>query len=196
VIFVPTQARFISLSALRKRDEGVQGYYIAAAGIGAGWRGAVAMHSLDEGQNWKPVATIKRESVMGRLVGLSTPDVDGEHFFVRLLHSGMSLESRNPTEVEAGANRMLIGNEVISFGTAVLVDKLTYSLQNVQRARRSTTEGVWHIGQFVTLLEEGRLCRVDALDTVSQAGIYTVASFGQRLTDEPSQTFEQFAGMD
>jgi hypothetical protein len=193
--FVPTVARFIPLAKLRKRDEGIQGYYIAAGGISANWRGAVAMHSLDDGQNWKPVATIKRESVMGRIID-HKPDAELSQWTitVRLLHSGMTLESRSFEEVDAGANRMLLGTEVVSFGNARLVDKLTYELSDVHRARRGTELTDYYIGQAVTMLDEACLCRVDALDVVSRAGIYTVASFGQKVIDEPAQTFAQFEG--
>jgi hypothetical protein len=193
--FVPTVARFIPLSTLRKRDEGIQGYYIAAAGIGAGWRGAVAMHSLDEGQNWKPVGTVKRESVMGRIVDME-PSAEPSEWMIKvlLLHAAMTLESRTFEEVEAGANRMLVGNEVISFGTAKLVATLTYELTDIHRARRGTVKCAQDIGQPVTMLDEGCLARVDALDAVSRAGIYTVCSFGQKVIDEPPQTFDQFQG--
>jgi hypothetical protein len=191
--FVPTVARFIPLSTLRKRDEGVQGYYIAAAGVSAGWRGAVAMHSLDDGQNWKPVATVKRGSVMGHIVYME-PSAEPSEWMVkvRLLHAGMTLESRTFEEVEAGANRLLVGSEVISFGTAKLVAPLTYELTDIHRARRGTVECAQNIGQPVTMLEEGCLARVDALDAVSRTGIYTVCSFGQKVIDEPAQTFDQF----
>jgi hypothetical protein len=195
--FVPTVARFIPLCTLRKRDEGVQGYYIAAAGIGAGWRGAVAMHSLDQGQNWKPVATVKRESVMGRIVDMEPSGEPSEWMIkVMLLHAGMTLESRSFEEVEAGANRMLVGSEVISFGNAKLVAGLTYELTDIHRGRRGTTQAGQHVGQAVTMLDEQSLARVDALDAVSRAGIYTVCSFGQKVIDEPPQSFEQFQGGD
>lgn len=193
--FVPTVARFIPLAKLRKRDEGIQGYYIAAGGIGANWRGAVAMRSLDDGQNWKPVATIKRESVMGRIID-HNPDAEPRDWTitVRLLHAGMTLDSRSFEEVDAGANRMLLGTEVVSFGNARLVDKLTYELSDIHRARRGTELTGYYIGQAVTMLDEACLCRVDALDVVSRSGIYTVASFGQKVIDEPAQTFAQFEG--
>ncbi len=195
--FAPTVARFIPLTKLRKRDQGIEGYYIAAGGVAANWRGAVAMHSLDDGQNWRPVATIKRESVMGHIID-HQPDGEPSEWTitVRLLHAGMTLESRTFEEVDAGANRMLMGTEVVSFGNARLVGKMTYELSNIYRARRGTEMADYHIAQAVTMLDEGCLCRVDALDLVSRAGIYTVASFGQKVIDEPAQTFAQFQGGD
>lgn len=190
---VPTVARFIPAITLRKRDEQVDGYYIAAAGIASGWKGAVVMHSLDEGQSWKPVATLMRESAMGRLVCVETLGLALDAITIRLLHSGMSLEGRTPQDVEAGANRVLLGGEVLSFAEARLVDKCTYRLTGLMRGRKQTKiEDLAACGQSATFIDERTLVRVDVLDERARQGVYVVASSNQRVIDEPAVPFEDY----
>lgn len=190
---VPTVARFIPAITLRKRDEDVQGYYIAAAGISSGWKGAVVMHSLDEGQSWKPVATLMRESAMGRLVCVETVGLTLDALTIRLLHPGMSLESRTEQDVEAGANRLLLGSEVFAFTEARLVDKCTYRLTGLTRGRKQTKiEDLAACGQSALVIDERTLVRVDVLDQRSREGIYVVASSNQRVIDEPAVPFEDY----
>ena len=192
---VPTVARFIPGITLRKRDEGVQGYYVAAAGISGGWRAAVVMHSLDEGQSWLPVATIKRESVMGRVVALELHADDKflDAVTVRLLHAGMSLESRAAGDVEAGANRLMIGREVLSFTEARLVAACTWRISGITRGRKQTSFATLPAaGQSATFIDERALVRVDVLDERARAGVYVVASAGQRVIDEPFAEFSDY----
>jgi hypothetical protein len=190
---VPTVARFIPAITLRKRDEDVQGFYVAAAGIASGWRGAVVMHSLDAGQSWRPLATLKRETAMGRVMAVEFVGVELDALTIRLLHSGMSLESRAEEDVEAGANRILIGGEVFSFAEARLTEACTYRLTGLARGRKHTPiEELIACGQSATLIDERTLARVDVLDDRARKGVYVVASSNQRVIDEPAAEFEEY----
>jgi hypothetical protein len=190
--FVPTVAKFIPVTALRKRDEGVQGYYIAAAGVVQGWRGAGVFRSLDEGQTWSPLATLRTQSVMGRVMAVSE---DASVVTVRVLHSGMLLEGHDESTVEAGANRALIGSEVFSFAEADLVAANTYELRGLLRGRRGTQPCAFKLGDSFTLLNQQALARIDLLDERRGAGLYLVVSQGQKLTDEPPQGFDAMVAL-
>ena len=202
--FVPTIARFLDLPALRKRDEGVQGFYIAACGISPAWRGCVVGKSLDGGQSWEALATVRTAAVMGRIIATDTPPAttvypDGAPIFsitVRTTHAGQQLEGHAKNTVDQGANRLAIstatGLEVVSFMHAQLIGLHTYRLSSITRECKSTQRQTLAIGQAITHLAPGSLARVDMLNTQRGApALYRVASFGQVVDDEPVLGFEE-----
>lgn len=122
---------------LRDEHVGVPGFYYAASRLGeeGRWDGAQLLISAD-GSNWTLGAIIEEEAVMGFTEGAlgqnrcwgwdkaNTVDIS--------LYRG-SLESKSAAEVLAGANRMVVGNEVIGFQTATLLTDRRYRLSNLLR---------------------------------------------------------------
>lgn len=189
--YVPTVARFVPDVTLRKRDQGVQGYYIAAAGLSADWRGCAVMHTLDGGQTWTQLARIMRPSVIGVVTEVWDGTAERESgILVRTLHPAMQLESHSEADVEAGKNRAYIsgaglGGTVISYDQAQLIAPQVYALTGLKLGRKQSPFVALGVGMCFTELDTNKLARVDVLDTRRCQGHYSVASINQSIGDEP-----------
>jgi hypothetical protein len=106
-----------------------------------------------------------------------------------VLQSGQTLSSTTELAVLNGANECVIGDEVIQFKNAELVDTDTYELSGLLRGRLGTewAMGDHAIGDRFALLP---LLRVPApSDELTQERLYKPVTFGATVAGSVSQAF-------
>jgi hypothetical protein len=122
------------------------GYRLAATGDGSGWRSGALEVSADGGTTWLHAADLGGYTIIG--FGGATPlpappahvqaaQIDTVSTVQVTLVKG-TLASVTDTLLLAGANRAMLGAEMIQFGTATLVSGTTYTLSRLLRGRRGT----------------------------------------------------------
>tara|TARA_R110000782_G_scaffold117364_3_gene207677 strand:- start:102609 stop:104807 length:2199 start_codon:yes stop_codon:yes gene_type:complete len=140
----------------------------ATAGVEPGWRSAeifvedVATGGLTSlGGSAAPatIGTVSTLPVAAASAGLfnmaSVVEID-------LLHDGMILAGADDMALLGGANRALLGREIIQFGMAVQTGAATWQLRRLLRGRRGTewAMAAHSIGERFVLLEEESLLSV------------------------------------
>jgi hypothetical protein len=143
VVAAPPVTAFwpLDIPLLRDTDDG-QAFYAAAAGFGAGWRGAVVYRSSDSGATYAELAGITGAASAGfaltALPAAANPHMFDEASTVDVeLYSG-ALVSATELAVLNGNNAMLIGSEVLQFKVATLIGTNQYRLSGLLRGRRGT----------------------------------------------------------
>jgi len=136
---------------------------VAAAGGGAGWRGA-ALFVMNELGEAAPAGRTAPRATMGRadaaLPGGSATLIDESHsLFVTLLAQDMELMDANELALAQGSNLCLVGDELMQFSRAVRTSPLSYRLSGLRRGLRGTEWAMdAHVGgEGFLLLEEDRL---------------------------------------
>lgn len=117
---------------------------MAAAGDAAGWRGADCWFVASQDAAPVMLGTLRAATASGELAqaaGAGTAHLVDRitRLYVRLDHDEMSLQSVDEAQLLAGANRALLGGELIQFGSAVLDGEdsagRTWIVSNLLRAR-------------------------------------------------------------
>src|SRR5690606_1985502 len=108
---------------------------VAAAGGGAGWRGA-ALFAMNELGEAAPAGRTAPRATMGRadaaLPGGSATLIDESHsLFVTLLAQDMELMDANELALAQGSNLCLVGDELMQFSRAVRTSPLSYRLSGL-----------------------------------------------------------------
>jgi hypothetical protein len=122
--------------------------YAAVSSVGASWSGAALFVDHGDGALQPLGSTGRGRSIMGTAIGALPPaspllfdrsaTVD-----VELLSDNMELTSANPRNLALGANRALLGSEIIQFGNAVPLGNRRWRLEMLLRGRGGTE---WAIG--------------------------------------------------
>ncbi|AIL64480.1 hypothetical protein NOVO_00345 [Rickettsiales bacterium Ac37b] len=119
--------------------------YIAATSNERGWRGANILYSRDQGINYYRLSTIIKPAVMGsvynKLAAGPITHFDYMNFIIVFLIHG-ELETVPLSNVLNGANFAIIGNEIIQFTTAELIEPFKYKLSGLLRGCLNTEEEV------------------------------------------------------
>jgi hypothetical protein len=121
------------------------GFYAAFAGrMDGAWPGAALYKSIDGGVEYASVYSTVEADTMGVVVTI-LGDFTGGNVFdetntvqVRLSPGSGTLSSSNALGVLNGANRAMVGDEMIQFKTATLDSERTYTLSGLLRGRRGT----------------------------------------------------------
>ncbi len=139
---------------------------IAAAGTGAGWRGADLQLSLD-GATWTPAGRTAGPAILGRLVeppgaGPSTLVDRRNTVEVMLARPDMVLHDADDAALDRGANLAMVGDELLQFGRAEATGGGRWRLSELWRGRRGTewAAGAATPGDRFVLLEPARLAVV------------------------------------
>lgn len=141
-----TTLLLLDAPALTDAEAAQVGYRIAATGSGSAWRSGIVEVSIDGGTTWLQVAPLPGYTTLG--FGGTTPlpappvhvgaaQIDMVSTVEVTLVKG-SLASVTDELLIAGANRAMLGDELIQFGTATLVSGTTYTLSRLLRGRRGT----------------------------------------------------------
>ena len=145
-----TEVEVLDLPPLTEtRVGGESANYVAARGLLPGWSLASIEVSRNAGATFSLATTIDTASIMGvtqtELGDFTAGNVFDESNIVRVWASG-ALVSLTHDEVLDGGNACVIGDEILQFREATLVDDGVYDLSGLLRGRKGTE---WAIGDHV-----------------------------------------------
>ena len=208
VVFVPTNiyGDILDLPALTDDEVSRLGVYVVGANSVAGnpFRGFTAFSSSDD-TTFSTLNSRSIPSTIGQTGNVLNDNADTK-FWDRV--SGLqvqlwngTLTSKTEEEVLAGANRALVGNEIIGFKTATLTAPGAYTLTTLLRGLRDTpTDGHILYDRFI-LLERGLVgFSPFSSSYIGASRFYRFAAPGQNVTTLTSvsrtfigKTTKQFA---
>lgn len=189
---VPTLFAVWSGRELRDEDGLAPGFYVAAGG-GAGWRGCGVYYSPDGGTTWIACGEISQAVPWGTatsaLAEWADPSAwDTAHAVGVQLQVG-SISTVSQTEVDAGLNAAVLGNEIIGFATATAGGAGAYTLSVLRRGRRGTPMSGHAVGERFVLVSPVPPLRVSVpANLVGQAVQVKCLSPGQVLEDVAAVT--------
>lgn len=205
-IVTPTKLVLLDLPMLRESDDD-PGFYIAAAGYGANWPGAIVLRSTDGGvtftsqTNIATAATIGSvTTALGNYTGVLGYDAVNI-ITVTLFGSSGTLQSCTDQELLEGANAFALGSpatgyEIAQFKTATLVSGRTYTLKQLLRGRRGTEhEMSGHAAnETFVMLEASKLKRI-GIDNpaIGVENQYKAVTIGQLASSASVQSFTNTA---
>lgn len=177
-------------------DDVDKGYLRAGAcGVMQPWRGAALYRSDDDGVEFSRLADLNSAVIAGTSIdalgdGPSTVFDEVNAVTVVLLGDG-GLQSATVLSVLNGANAAVLGDEVIQFTTATLLEPGRYRLSGLLRGRLGTEWAVagHEAGERFVLLD-GRLGKlVMPLNLLNGERVYRAVSFGLSLGAVESDLF-------
>ena len=135
---------------------------IAGAGSNDGWRGADCWLVPSAGAEPIPVGMVHPAAALGQLAEPLSPessclfDLAG-HVMVELANLAMTLESVSDAALLGGANRAMVGGELLQFGVAEMVTPGIWRLSRLLRGRAGTEHGAHLAGEAFVLLDDPAL---------------------------------------
>lgn len=192
-----TVAHLLDLPPLRDADDAA-GFYLAAcaADTPTAWRGMALYRSVDGGATWGAYSAIAAPAAIGTATALG--DFAGGNIFDELntvtvtLYAGGTLAGVTKTQVLAGANAALVGDELIQFRDATLVAANTYTLTGLLRGRAGTD---WAMAthaegdRFVVLAADTLRRVADASGDIGLERLFRAPSAGTLLADAANFAF-------
>jgi hypothetical protein len=182
----------MDLPLLRRADD-QPGFYAAISG-GSAWPGAALCRSSDDA-NFSVEDTFRLPAVCGMATSVlaDAPGdyMDRDHSVVVAMRRG-TLSSCSNSDLLAGANAALLGDEIIQFQTAALNADGSYTLSNLLRARRGTESATAaHVmGERFVLLQHNILHFVPlAIGERGRDYTFRAVSVGQDVEDVASTVF-------
>jgi len=118
-------------------------------GLGAGWTGSAVYRSDDGGANYALMQTLTAQSTLGAVLNIIPAGniyTWDDFTTIDVLLTFGELQSITDIAVLNGANACVIGDEVIQFGTASLLDTNKYRLSRLLRGLLGTE---WAVGGHV-----------------------------------------------
>jgi len=149
---------------------------IAAAGSNDGWRGADVWVQTAAGAEPVAIGTARPASALGALdealPAAGTRLFDRQNRMrVRLINPSMTLESVDDRALLDGANRAMVGDELLQFGTAEVVAPGVWQLSRLLRGRCGTDAGSHAAGTDFVLVDDPALLMVPGeLARVAEGG--------------------------
>ncbi|WP_174286387.1 phage tail protein [Sphingomonas bacterium] len=141
---------------------------IAAAGAGAGWRGAPIAYSIDDGASWIDAGSTAAPAIIGTLetVPAAAPATLFDRWgslIVRLASDAAVLADADGPALDRGANLALAGAELLQFGTAEPLGDDRWRLSRLSRGRRGTEAaiGTQVVGDPFVLLTASGIRAID-----------------------------------
>lgn len=192
-----TVAEFLDLPMLTgEMDAGNQiRMFAALSGTSLGWRGARVYLSADHGSSYSGIGAQSVPAIMGvadHALAPASPSIwdRRNELIVSLFRADQSLESVSETALLNGANLALLGDEIIQFRRAELLEDGQYRLFDLLRGRRGTE---WAISshlpdeQFVLLRRPDLLSVTGDLARLGQNLLVKAVSFQQAVDQVPPQ---------
>ncbi len=172
--FGDTHVAAFNLPALTGSVVDKFGFYLAATGTGSAWKGGILEVSRDgAGGGWVQVAEHPAPSIMGQATTILPPpaaDVDVLHWDLDstvdvTLYTGQ-LSSVTSTEIFAGGNAFVIGDEVIQARDVLPFGGGVYRLSTLLRGRRGTREAMSAhvIGEQFAVASQLTFCELPSSD--------------------------------
>jgi Putative phage tail protein len=177
----PTTLRVLDLPPLSEAAATNPVIGVVAAGVSAGWRRAALLASTDAGASFAPVGTTALSATMGTtatvLAAGPSELIDRINSVdVVLLNTAMVLADADDAALSSGANRALIGSELVQFGRAQPVSPGRWRLSELWRGRRGTEDAIVShpAGTPFVLVEESTIAALPAAQAV--AGVRIMAT--------------------
>lgn len=189
-----TRLEILDLPAL-PTDAGEQGALrFAASGLESGWKGAALFRSDDNGANYSQVSSLPAAAVLGNATGAlaSGPSqvMDIASSVTVLLLFG-ELESVTKTALLNGANLAVLGDEILQFQTATLVEPGKYTLSGFLRGRMGTEDKIAShaAGEKFVLLDSRVAKETTPNALIGLERLYKPVSVGNTLGQTASTPF-------
>jgi hypothetical protein len=149
---------------------------VAAAGSNDGWRGADLWFQPEAGAEPIALGTARPAAALG-VLGAALP-AGGTLLFdrsgaviVTLINPSMTLESVDERALLGGANRAMVGDELLQFADAEMIGPATWRLSNLLRGRNGTAAAAQAAGAPFVLLDDPALLSIpDDLARFTEAG--------------------------
>lgn len=195
---VNTRAEFLDIPIINDAHVDSYGFYLAVCGYQPEWGGCVVYRSIDEGLTWQQIHSIDRMQASSIGNALDVLAVyEGSNTFdeissVTVVLSGGELEGVSETLALSGRNLALIGNELVIFREAELIDEATYRLTGLLRGRFGTDHEMndHDTGDLFVLLDPVKTLRIDTpASDIDKVQLYKVVSFGLPLEDAETHAF-------
>ncbi len=138
-----TLLRVMELPALDDTLATAPRILVAAAGAGAGWRGASLSWSGDDGASWEEAGVTAAPAVLGT-VEADLPAATSCLYdminrpVVRLARGDMVLADADDAALDRGGNLAVVGDEIIQFGRAEPLGEGRWRLSRLLRGRRGS----------------------------------------------------------
>lgn len=168
---------------------------VAAAGKGAGWSGAALYRSDDNGGQYGRVLDLTVPATIGVVTAALPSGAVGvfdevNQLTVALMGQGQ-MQSVSDLAVLNGANAAMVGDELIQFRQAELLEPGLYRLSGLLRGRLGTE---WAMSEHVAgerfVLLDGAVSKlVMPNQFLGMAKLYKPVSFGERLADVAAYEF-------
>lgn len=150
---------------------------IAAAGSNDGWRGADCWFVAAADAEPVAIGTVRPAAALGHL---AEPLASGSEYLIDRVHAAlvtlvnpsMTLESVDDAALLGGANRAMLGAEMLQFGTAEPVGAGVWRLSRLLRGRAGTGGAAVHAAAtpFVLLDDSAPMLLPEALAHVAESG--------------------------
>lgn len=190
-----TQLVLMDIPALPGDDADKAMIRMAAVGLAAGWAGTGVYRSDDGGGSYGRIADLTSPAAIGTASNILASGpvcvFDVANTLTVVLVGEASLQSVSEIAVLNGANAALIGNEIIQFRQATLIEPGKYTLSGLLRGRMGTEWAVSGHGtgeRFVLL--DGRIGKqVIGNSMIGLSRSYKGVTFGNTLQATPAQDF-------
>ncbi|WP_428628677.1 phage tail protein [Sphingopyxis sp.] len=150
---------------------------IAAAGSNDGWRGADCWFVPAADAEPLALGTVRPAAALGHsteplLPGSEYLFDDAHAVTVRLVNPSMMLESVDAAALLGGANRAMVGGELLQFGSAELVADAVWRLSHLLRGRAGTPRTIAHAAgtPFVLLEDSAPMLLPEAMAAAAESG--------------------------
>lgn len=194
-----TIIHYLDLPALRAIDNDI-GFYVVAGREETSWRGCYIYRSTDD-ISYALLDTIASPTIMGET--LSTLGDASSHFMdyenyidVEILIDGQ-LTSTTLDNLLDSYNSCVIGDEIVQFLTAELIDTRQYRLSGLLRGRMGTewATSTHTTGERFVMINPGANFEriIDGSSLINASRYYKAVSVGQDITDVVSESFTNTA---
>ncbi|WP_447760261.1 phage tail protein [Sphingopyxis panaciterrae] len=159
--------RLFDLPSLGSPAASVPQLVVAGAGSNDGWRGADCWIVPEPGSEPVPVGGLRPAAALG---ALSEPLAAGSALLfdlanaavVTMVNPAMTLESVDDARLLGGANRAMLGGELMQFGVAEALAPGVWRLSRLLRGRAGTDAGTHAAGDAFVLLDDPALLPLPA----------------------------------
>lgn len=190
--YVPPELifEFIDIAPFRSEEVLTPGFYHGACSFepSVSWPGGT-LYISDDDTNFAKLCTIPDETVIGETTTALEDANPGYWDLINtvtvVLKEG-TLSSATESQVLNGANRALIGDEVIAFQTATLTDTRTYTLTNLIRGLRNTERFTANHNtreRFVLLTDGGLQFEPVGVAAIGRTKYFRAASRGAEVAN-------------
>jgi hypothetical protein len=185
----------VNINMLRDSDDD-PGFYAAACGLAAGWKGAALFQSSDAGATYRMLASLTGNATLGTVSNVlgdfhagNIPD-ELNSVTVVLVHG--TLSSVPYAGFINGAQVAVVGLEIVCFRDATVNGDGSYTLRGLLRGRRGSeyAMGAHVAGERFVLLNPATVTRIAASTAdIGAARLYKAVTYGSSLAVTPAQSF-------